>query len=360
MGLEELDASGTITVATRSGADFEFPVGDTLINVVNKQFPPLRYSQSEGIKRFLEKNDVSMKTVMDTILDGEELGRVKVERFLTNTGARPLFAPIVEEGIRNGLNRVQAQWEDLIATTIPVDQLAIEYYEFNNGTPPVGAGATGIEEFRLRRIGQGAYIPTARVTISQKSVQLWKRGRGIEWTDEAKMAPIDLASMWFAQVGLQLGWDYHENIIDVLLNGYFDDGTDDAPVLATATPGDIDFADLLTAQGTMQITYGYTPNVMIMSLARSVAIRTMENGAGQLVFPTGVEAANLPPIRLATSLPDDKVIFEDTGFALVRYVNKELGSEFDRVPQTQTEGSYATTLDLIIPQFKNARLILDA
>ena len=198
------------------------------------------------------------------------------------------------------------------------------------------------------------------MTVSTKSYTLFKRGRGIEWSDEAKQAPIDLASMWFQQVGVQLSWDYHDEIVDGLLNGYFADGSDDAPVLATAVAGVITDADMYTATGVMQTQYGYTATVMLMSLARAVAVRTAENGAGQRLFPGGVEAAGLPPIRISPSVPNDKIIFVDTAFAMLRLVNKEFGTEFDRSVQTQIEGSYGTSIELTVPLFKNARIILDS
>jgi hypothetical protein len=371
--MNTLDSLGPTIEVQVGDKTVEIPTGARLVSNARRFYPATIHSESEAVTRYIartlgmdEKNHeartAGTKLVLDTILGGEDLGRIKVERFLTNDGARPLFSPIVEEGIRLGLNRVAAQWEDLIAQTVPVDGMTYAYYEFNNGdaSSGVGADATGTEEFKLRRIAQGGPVPTARVTIGEQSIQLWKMGRGIEWTDEAKMAPIDMASLWFQQVGLQIGWDYHEQAIEMLLNGYFADGSDDAPVLATGAPGVIDFADLLTAVGTMQTTYGYTADVMIMSLARSVSIRTMETGAGNLVFPNGTTGAGLPPIRLAVSVPDDKIIFADTGFALVRFVNKEFGTEFERSVITGVEGSYGTSMDLTIPFFKRARLILDS
>ena len=119
------------------------------------------------------------------------------------------------------------------------------------------------------------------MTISSKSVQLWKQGRGIEWTDEAKLAPIDLASMWFQQLGLQLGWDHHEQVIEMLLNGYFADGSDDAPVLSTATPADHRLRRPADRRGhACRRSTATRADAMIMSLARSVAIRTMETTGG--------------------------------------------------------------------------------
>lgn len=337
----------------------EFPLGDDLMAEVRQHFDFGITHESNAIRRYAARLGLDLRDVLDEYLDGEELGRMQVQRFLTNTGLRPLFSPIVEDGLRLGLNRVAAQWQNLIARNIPVPSMTYEYYEFDNGSI-ANSVVTGTSEFGLRRVGQGAPIPTARVSVSGKSYTLYKQGRGIEWTDEAKLAPIDLAALWFQQVGLQLGWDYHDQIVDALLNGYFADNSDDAPVLATAVANEITFADLLTAVGTMQTIYGYNPTVMVCSLTRAVAIQTMENGAGYPIFPNGVQAAGLPPIMISAKVPNDKVVFVDTAFAMMRLVQKEFGTEFDRDPKSQVEGSYGTSVELTVPLFKHARLILDA
>jgi len=337
----------------------DFPIGEDLLHAVESSGYLNRMPTSAAIKRYAQSLGVDLRDVIDTYLDGDDLGSQPVRRFLTNTGLRPLFSPVVEDGLRLGMNRIAAQWEGLIARSIDVEQTTYEYYEFDNGLPSGQAG-TGTDEFKMRRIAQGAPIPTARVTVSGKSYTLFKQGRGIEWTDESKSAPIDLAAMWFQQVGMQLGWDYFEQIVDMLLNGYFSDGSDDAPVLSTAVAGTITDADLFTAQATHEVVYGYTPTVMMMSLARAVAIQTMENGAGQRVFPGGVQASGLPPIQIASAIPDDKIVFVDTNFAMLRLVNRPFGTEFDRSAQTQVEGTYGTSIETVVPLFKFGRLILDS
>jgi hypothetical protein len=350
---------GTIAVprrdpelAARLGESVDFPVGDDLMHAIAGRRE--RQSESAAIRSLAKEMGTTVGDVIDAFLDGEEIGTQTVRRFLTNTGLKPLFSPIVEDGLRLGLNRVAGLWQSLIARTVRIDQMSYEYYEFDNAT-------TGAQnEFKLNTIGQGAPIPVARVSVSGKSYTLYKTGRGIEWTDEAKAAPIDLAAMWFQQVGLQLGLDYHADVVDKLLNGYFADNSDDPNVLATATANVFTDADLYTAAGTLQNTYGYTADVMLMSLATSVTIQTLENGTGQRLFPNGVTAAGLPRIQVSASMPADKILFVDSGFSLVRFVYKDFGTEFDRSPQTQVEGSYGTQIDLVVPLFKDARLVLDA
>lgn len=355
------NVSTAVDVKNRDGDPIQFPLGEVLTNRMWEKFSPHTTMASNAVNRYADEVlNVDLRDVLDAILDGEELGQVKVSRFLTHSGLKPLFSPIVEDGLRLGLERSSAQWEDLVGRTVTVEGLAYEYYEFNNGTAG-SPSPTGTDEFSMKRVGQGAPIPTARVTVSGKSYSLFKMGRGIEWTDEAKNAPIDLAAAWFEQVGLQLGWDYHDEIVDVLLNGYFDDDSDDPPVLATGTPAVIDDTDLYTAIATMQTVYGYTPNVMLMSLARWVATLTMENGSGYRLFPNGLEAVNgLPSARIAPAVPDDQIIFVDTSMAIVRFVNKPFGTEFDRSVQTQMEGSYGSAIELFATLFANARLVLDS
>lgn len=357
---------GTIAVpkrtaeGTNSGETVEFPIGDDLNEAIQSSFNLQKLHPSTAVKRYAQQQGVDLRDVIDTMLGDEDLGSVTVSRFLTHTGLRPLFSPIVEDGLRLGLARVEAQWEALIARTLNVDGFTYEYFEFNNGQPG-SPDPSGTAEFSLKSIGQGAPIPTARVTVSGKSYSMYKQGRGIEWTDESKQAPIDLAALWFQQVGLQLGWDYHASIVEMLLNGYFDDGSDDAVVLPTASAGVITDIDLLTAQATMQVQYGYTPKVMLMSQDTAISIETMENTTGAYrIFPNGVEAAGLPRIVVSPQIPADKVLFVDTDFAMVRFVNKPFGTEFDRSVQTQVEGSYGTEISLTVPLFKYARLILDA
>jgi len=357
-----IQARGTISVPLKDGeGTFEFPVGEDLQHTVEDLYSPERFAPSTMVKRFAAKNDVDLRDVLDTLLGEEDLGSLTVKRFLTNTGLRPLFSPVVEDGLRLGLQRAQAQWEALIARTVPVDSMTYEYYEFDNGTPG-SPEPSGTSEFQLKSVGQGAPIPTARVTVSGKSYTLYKKGRGIEWTDESKEAPIDLADLWFQQVGLQLGWDYHNEIVDMLLNGYFDDGSDDAPVIPNGGgAGSITDQDLLGAVATMQTVYGYTANVQIMDQATALKIQTMENAGGTYrIFPDGVEAAGLPRIIISPKMPANKILFVDTNFAMIRFVNKPFGTEFDRSVQTQVEGSYGTEISLTVPFQKYARVILDA
>lgn len=335
------------TAQVKVGYDLEDEVRNAWLYPDERE-QPLPFSKA--LRRYLDDKGVQLKDVLKTF-GIDDLGRITVNRFLTNTGLRPLFSPVVEDGIRLGLNQVAPYWEGLIARNVQIDRLNYEYYQFDNTT----ANDT---EFELRQIGQGAPIPTAKVTVSSKSYALTKLGRGIEWTDEAKQAPIDLAGLWFQQLGVKLGWQFHDTAVDMLLNGYFADGSDDAPTFATATAGTLVEADLFNAQAEHLIKYGYQATVMLAERARAVSIKTSTYTNGAPVFPDGVEAKGLPPLAIAKTLANNRVILADTNFALIRLEARPFGTEFDRNPRTQVEGSYGTEISLIVPMFKDARLVI--
>lgn len=357
----ERDATGQAIGYVKGATARELPTGDAMMDAVwnHPGNDRMHMPESVAITRYLSAQGVDVRDLIDEFLQGQTVGQTTVERWLTNTGLRPLFSPVVEDGLRMGMNRIASSWRNLVAREIPVSSPSYEYYEFDNGSG-TSYDQTGREEFRLLRVAEGAPVPVARIKVSGRAVHLYQKGRGIEWTDQSKAAPMDLAALWFAQVGLDIGWGFHDEVIDVLLNGIFPDGHDDAPTVGTAVPGEMTDADLYTAQATHQILYGRSPDALVVNIARSVALQTLENGAGQRVFPNGVQAAGLPPIVISERIPNNKAVFVDTAFAVIRLVLKEFGTEFDRVPQNAIEGSYGRTTDRFISFMPDARMILTA
>jgi len=294
-------------------------------------------------------------TLQDTLkaFGIKNLKATQVDRFLTNTGLRPLFSPVVEDGMRMGMELVAKNWRDFIATVVPIDQLSYTYYIFDNSAE---------ENFRLKKIGQGAPIPTARVTISDQSYTLYKIGRGIEWTDESKTAPVSLASMWFQELGRRMGLDYWNVVVETLRDGYFGatgSNPDNPPTYGYgATLG---WDNLIEAALTLEEDYGYNPNKIICNKNTAVTILTMEYGDSSPLFRGIMETGTYPTpigqeIVISNALDNGQLLMVDTSAALMKLEKDAFSTEFDRNPKTQVEGSYGTEISAIVPLFKNARL----
>lgn len=309
-------------------------------------------NSSIAFKRYLAENDVSIREIIKA-LGYTKVGEINVRHLLDNDGTAPLFNAIIEDGLRIGFERM-SNWQRLVARTIDSDQFSQAWYYLDD---------TDLDdETELRDIGQGAPIPVGTIRLGENSIKMHKRGRGIEWTDEAKRANIDLVSLWLQRLGRNLGRSYEDVAVERLLNGYFTDGTDAPPTLGVKTAGTLALTDMFYASAFMEDEYGFSPNVAIMNLEMATAwAETRDNGA--LLFQEDILNGDFPNVInaapfISRQVPNNRIILVDTSSALVRYQGKAFGVESERNVKTQVEGSYGTEISEFVPFEKNARLVI--
>lgn len=344
---------GAIKVFNRQNQQIELNMGSEMRTFMTDKFgtEANKKNSSTAFKRYLAENNVSMKELVSA-MGFERLGSVQVRALLDNDNTAPLFNSIVEDGLRIGFER-QSNWERLVARSIDSDQFTQSWYYLEDPDE---------DDYDLRDIGQGAPIPVGTIKLGDNSIKMHKRGRGIEWTDEAKRANIDLVALWFQRLGRQLGRSYENFAVERLLNGYFTDGSDAAPTLGVATAGTLSLTDMFYASAFMEDTYGFSPNVAIMNLATATAwAETRDNG--YLLFQDDIQNGNFPNVINAApfisgQVPDNRIILADTNAALVRYVGKPFGVESERNVKTQVEGSYGTEISEFVPFEANARMVI--
>lgn len=308
-------------------------------------------ASSSAYKRYLSENGVTIKEVVRE-LGFEDVGKLNVRALLDNDGTKPLFNAIVEDGLRMGWER-QSNWNQLVASTVNSDQLSQQWYYLDADDP---------DDYELRDIGQGAPIPTGQIKLGDQSIKMHKRGRGIEWTDEAKRANIDMVQLWLRKLGVQLGRQYEDVAVTRLLNGYFADGSDAAPVLGVQTAGTLTLGDLFYASKYQETELGFTPKMAIMNLQTAFTVTNMRDTGGyifkdNLANGNYADVVNSQPF-ISNVVPDNRIILLDPNFGLVRYSGKAFGVESERSVKTQVEGSYGTEISEFVPFEKNARLII--
>lgn len=341
-----------LKIKNRNGKTVDIQAGSGLRDVIAKQYgsKEANSASSQAYKRYLSANGVTIKDVVRE-LGFEDVGKVNVRALLDNDGTKPLFNAIVEDGLRMGFER-QSNWQQLVAQTVDSDQLAQQWYYLDEGET----------DAELMDVGQGAPIPTGQIKLGDQSIKMHKRGRGIEWTDEAKRANIDMVQLWLRKLGTNLGKQYRDVAIERLLNGYFIDGSDTAPVIGMETSGTLTLGDIFYGAKYQEEVFGFTPNLAIMNLNTAYTITNMRDNAGylyrqQLQNQTYADVVNSPPF-ISNRIPDNRIVIVDTNFALVRYQGKAFGVESERSAKTQVEGSYGTEISEFVPFEKNARLIL--
>lgn len=284
-----------------------------------------------------------------------QLNRAKVSELLTNTNTKPLFEALTETFLRGAFEKA-GRAEQLTMGPVTIDQQQAEYY-YTEGYED--------NKYDFMTVAQGGPIPVMTIKLEDKKViRVYKRGGGIELTDEAKSMNFDMLSKFFERQGMVLGRTDEQMVVDRLQNGYFDDGFDKPQTLGVKSEGKIDPMDLWFAQNYMVEETGFTPNVAVMNLKTAEEWTSMETGQGAPIFLQNQLDGTTPNLLksqpfVTNQMDDGKIMLVDTQFAINEYVYKPLSTENERNVRTQIDGSYTTKTSDFVPFERNARLIVD-
>lgn len=341
-----------LKIKNKAGNIVDIATDSSLRAVMEQKFgsDAAKTASSFHYKRYLKENGLTTKAVLRS-LGYDDIGKVQVRALLENDGTKPLFNAIVEDGLRMGFER-QSNWQQLVARSVNSDQLSQQWYYLDEDTVDAD----------LVDIGQGAPIPTGSIKLGDNSIKMHKRGRGIEWTDEARRANIDLVALWLQRLGRKLGQQYENVAINRLMNGYFPDGQDTPPTLGIKQAGNLDLADLFYGAAFMEQELGFTPTMAIMNLETAYRITTLRDGDAY-IYRDEIESGRFADVVnsapfISSLVPDDRIILVDANYALIRYEGKPFGVESERSAKTQVEGSYGTEISEFVPFEKDARLVL--
>jgi HK97 family phage major capsid protein len=296
---------------------------------------------------------------------GLDLTTMTVEKLLTtNDFTRWLFPEIFRDAIRTGLEYTPF-YRSLITGEEQIQSQGLTMPKF----VPIAA-----DNVRLRDTAEGASITEgALVAYTEKQVTVKKKARGLKWTYESIMfTPIDLARVYFEELGQRLGSDLDKDLIAVLLNGDQGDGSEASPVIGAATANTLVFTDLVRAWVRFK-RIGRTSVAMVMNESEAITILSMAEfnnrpaggGAGQFANQ------NAPTLRFQTPLPTSqdiyvhedvpakKIIFVDPSRAVVQLTALPLLVESERIVERQLNGEYVSTITGFANVFKDGRLVLD-
>ncbi|MBD8013884.1 phage major capsid protein [Planococcus wigleyi] len=310
-------------------------------------------NSSATFRAYLDHQGISVKDAVRS-LGFADVGPMQVRALYENDNTKPLFNAVLEDGFREGY-LAAGRANELVAQTISMDQMAYQYYEIENKDN---------DDLDLSLIGQGAPIPVVTIKLdTNHTIFVYKRGGGIEITDEAKSMRFDMLALHLRKRGLQMGRTDEKLAIHRLLNGYFKDGTDAAPTIGVKTANDWKMSDIWYAAQHAEQEYGFTYNRAVMNLKTAEKWATMKEDNGQMIFLNELKNGDMPDmLRMAPfiskDIPDDRVMVMDTRFALAKYEYKPFSVENERNVKTQVEGSYATVTSDYVPFDKNARMII--
>ncbi|MBO0962347.1 hypothetical protein J1P26_21830 [Neobacillus sp. MM2021_6] len=342
----ELKNGSDLTTAMRESAQKDGRIAGQAEDLLKK-------NSSATFRSYLDSQGVTLKDAIRS-LGIREVDTLQVRALYENDNTKPLFNAVLEDGFREGY-LAAGRADQLVAKTISMDQMSYQYYTLENKDN---------DDLDLSFVGQGAPIPVVTIKLdTDHTIFVYKRGGGIEITDEAKSMKIDMLALHLRKRGMQMGRTDEKLAIQRLLNGYFKDGTDAAPTLGVKTANDWKLSDIWYATQYANQKYGFTYNRTIMNLKTAEKWATQKEDNGQLIFLNELKNGEMPNVLrmapfISEELPDNRIMLVDTNFALAEYQYKPFSVENDRNVKTQVEGSYATVTSDFIPFDPNARMIL--
>ena len=299
---------------------------------------------------------------------GVDLSHMTVDKMLTTSDLnRWLLPEVIRDAIIQGLSYTPV-YGALIAAEEQIPSTGITM-------PFMDLSAIDVKsEVSLRESAEAATITEGQfVTWSQKQVTIKKKARGLKQSYESIMfCPIDLAAIYFQEMGTQLGADLDTDLINVAFNGDQADGSESAPVIGAATANTLTYNDLVRAWIRFN-RLGRVSTAMLCSENDAATILNMAQFQ-RTVFPGAVTPASVsggPSLNLKqplpstqdvyplSQIPDGKIVFVDKGRAFVQLTAMPLLLESEKIVSRQIQAEYASLITGFANLFKDGRMVLD-
>lgn len=294
---------------------------------------------------------------------GIDLKGMTVEKMLsTDQLSRWLFPEVFRDAIRRGLEYTPF-YPNLVTGEENINSTGITM-------PSMDLTTVDANTFRLRDVAEGSTIPEAEVvTWSEKQVTIRKKGRGLKQTYESIMfTPIDLAAIYFEELGSRLGSDLDGDLVNVALNGDQADNSQSAPVIGATNAGTLAYIDIARAWVRLR-RIGRSSSVMLMSEADALTVLNMTQF--QQSFPANGASPSGVTLNVNTPLPTSqdifvhermttgKILMVDTRRAFVQLTAMPLLVESERIVNRQLNGEYVSIITGFANIFRDGRLVLD-
>ncbi len=215
------------------------------------------------------------------------------------------------------------------------------------------------DEKQLKRVAEGAAIPSTTVKTQDSLVTLHKRGRMLVASYEAiRFQKLDLFSVTLRQIGAQIGRMHLEDAIDVILNG--DGNNNPAKTTNTAGEDELSYDDLLEFWNGFEpyqlntILAGSDMMLKLLSLSQmqDAAAGLTFHGTGKLITPMGAK------VLRTSAVPEGRLIGLDRNYALELVKAGDVSVEYDKLIDRQLERAAITTISGYAKIFPDASQVL--
>ncbi|MBQ2323248.1 MAG: phage major capsid protein, partial [Oscillospiraceae bacterium] len=221
------------------------------------------------------------------------------------------------------------------------------------------------DDKELKRVEEGAAIPTTSIRTQENLVRLHKRGRMLVASYEAiRFQRLDLFSVTLRQIGAYIARMHLQDAVEVLRNG--DGNNNAAPVYRVGdstiggTAGTLSYDELVNFWAQFD---PYTMNTMLVSndvMLQMLKMPEFQNPLTGLNFQgTGTLSTPMGAKLLRTSvMPNGMMIGLDKNYALERICGSEVAVEYDKLIDRQLERAAITSISGFAKPYQDASKVL--
>lgn len=215
------------------------------------------------------------------------------------------------------------------------------------------------------RVNEAETIPLGDVSFGQKSVTLFKIGRGFRLTDEVKnYVSLDVMSIFLRDFGVQLGYALDTLALDTVINGNKTDGSESAPVIGVTTANTLVYKDLLRIW-IRASRLGRSFKTMIgaedisLDLLDLPEFKTRQYGTTEATLNLKTPVPNSADYYIHPGVAENEILMVDPRAALIKLTAQQLMLESERIASNQTSSIYATITTGFSKMYRDAAILLD-
>lgn len=347
---------GKIDITNYKAADFIKELPQTVqqldaFRAGSNENKPVEISLGEFVQ---SRYGISMDDYLDKIGINTKVDTMQNLFTMPDQSIRWLVPEIIRSAILTGV-REAPFYPNVIASDQPINGLSaiMPMINMSDATPS--------------RVNEAETIPLGDVSFGQKSVRIFKMGKGFKITDEVKnYVSLDVMAIFLRDFGVQLGYAMDTLAMDVLINGNQADGSESAPVIGVKdTAEGIQYKDLLRIW-IRASRLGRSFRTMIGSEDEALNILDLPefkirmSGSTQATLNLKTPVPNSADFYIHPTVPDSQVLMVDPSSALIKLTARQLMLESERIVSNQTEAIYASLTTGFSKMFLDAAVLLDS
>lgn len=301
-----------------------------------------------------EKYGLSIDDYYDKLGINPRMATVENLFTMPDQSVRWLIPEIIRTAIVSGIRKAPF-YPNLIAHDEKVSNLKVTMPHINmsDATPA--------------KVNEAETIPLGDISYGEKSVSIFKIGKGFKLTDEVRnYVSIDVLGIYLRDFGIQLGYALDSLAMDVLINGNMSNGAESAPVIGVRnTSQGIQYKDLLRlwvrgsrlGRNYQNIIGGEDQAIEMLDLKE---FKERKQGTTDATLNVKSPVPNQANFWIHPNTPDNQLLLVDKAAALIKLTAKELMLESERIVSNQTQATYASLTTGFCKMYHDAALLLDS